>query len=266
MEGLFDQKNKRSLDTRKRRRLFRIVKKIQRISAVVLAWLAFAAILYGAYSVIVLKPYFKVANIEVKGDLTSLTSDNIIEQSGIRTGDHLLRIPVSQVQKKLVENPWIKEAAVHRKFPHMVWIYIKEYQPEAIIRGDGWYYIDRNGVSFKKLTLNDERDFPIITGLEGEGFDGKNDALSSKLVEFLNVKKIFENSRFGEIYGLSEIHYNRNRGVSIITMNDPMELRLGFGPLLPRLLLLLVFLSVNCLLIYNLVLTSLKQLKTQKLK
>lgn len=231
MGNLFEQE--RNIDTRKRRRFFQLLKKIERISAVVLIWLMGAALLYAIYTAAFLKPYFDVDKIEVEGTFRVLTKDKIISKSGIKMGDHLLRLPVGEIQARLEKSPWIKEVAVHRKFPHMVWIYVKEYIPEAIVRKDGWHYVNRFGQVFKTISLEDDRDFPIITGLE-EIPDDDEAALKSKVVELLRVKKLYESSSLGEIFGISEIHFNENKGVSIVTMVDPMELRLGYGPFVEK--------------------------------
>lgn len=222
--------DEKAVDIRRRRHLLEAIKKVKRISAVVLAWLAGAAVLYGVYTLAFIKPYFEVENIEVKGELKILTREEIIKDSGIAMGDHLLHIPVGEVQERLMKNQWIKEAAVHRKLPHMVWIYVKEHVPAAIIRTDDWYYADRSGNPFKKVGLGEDRDFAVFTGLDELAGAGKLNDLKSKIVELLKVNKLFEASELGEIYGLSEIHYSNNKGVSIITLNNPMELRLGFGP------------------------------------
>jgi len=221
-------------DSRRRRRLFRLVKKIQRITSVVLVWMVGVAILYGIYTVAFLKPYFEVSDINVRGDLHYLTKEEIITSSGIQAGDHLLRLPVKEIQKRLSEHPWIKEVAVHRKLPRMVWIYVKEYEPVAIVRTDDWYYVNRFGVPFKKLDSSDDHNFPVITGLETFAESGFEGTFRSHLVEMLRVLNLYEALPVGESYGVSEIHFNPNRGASVITLNDPMELRLGFGPFVEK--------------------------------
>lgn len=226
MGDLF-KKVQHGVDTRKRRRFFRLVGKIQRISAVVLVWMLGLAVIYGMYIVVFQHPYFQVDEIKVEGDLRALNTEQVIESSGVREGDQLLRVPVAGVQKRLMENPWVKEAAVHRKLPHMVWIYIKEYVPEAIVHSGGWRYVDGMGDVFKTLSALDKKDYPVITGLGAVPF-GNDEAYREKMSQILGVKRIYERSFFGEIYGLSEIHFDENRGVSIMTQNDPMELRLGF--------------------------------------
>lgn len=227
--------NKKQIDTRKRRRLYRFVKKVQRISAVILVWMVGVTVLYGVYVTTFRKPYFKVRLVEVRGDLRVLTEEKIVKDSGIKDGDHLLRMVIGDVQKKLARNPWIKEVAVHRKLPHMVLIYVKEYLPEAIVRlNGGWHYVDRFGEPFKKLDADDKKDYPIITGLEELPENDGKDQFKSRVVELLGVKKLYETSQLGEIYGLSEIHFSSKSGVSVITLNDPMELRLGFGPFVEK--------------------------------
>ena len=185
------------------------------------------SVLYGAYTILFLTPFFDVESIDVRGDLHFLNKDEVVAMSGIEMGDHLLRIPVDGVQKRLTENPWIKEAAVHRKFPHLVWIFVKEHVPDALIRLDSWYYVDRFGKVFKPVEQEDDRNFPIITGFEEKSSE-------FQIAQLLKVKDLYMNSTLGETYGLSEIHFDENRGVSIITFNDPLELRLGFGPFMEK--------------------------------
>ena len=228
MGNLFEQEGC-NVDSRKRRRLIQLLKKVERISLVVLVWLLGAAVLYGIYTAALLKPYFKVERIEVEGNLRALSKEDVISKSGINMGDHLLRMPVGDIQDKLSKNPWIKEVAVHRKFPNKIWIYVTEYVPEAIVRTSDWYYVDRFGKFFKKLDRDDDKNFPVITGLEEFTIKDK-DGFQSKIVELLRVKKLYEESSMGEIYGLSEVHFNSNWGVSVVTLVDPIELRLGFGP------------------------------------
>jgi len=194
--------------------------------------MAGAAILYGAYTVVFLKPYFKVTSIEVKGELNELSPEEVVSISGINIGDHILRIPVEDIQNKLLANPWAKEVAVHRKLPHMVLIYLKEYKPEAIVKRGDWYYVNRLGKMFKTLSKEDDRDYIFITGLERIEND---DAFRSKVIELLRLKELYESTMIGEIYAISEIHLDKNRGVSIITRNDPMEIRLGYGPFMEKL-------------------------------
>lgn len=235
MNNFYRKETNTGIDTRKKRRFLKIIKKVQLISAVVIVWMVGLAFLYGIYLVVFIKPYFSVKDIRVQGDLSSLTKEDVIESSGLKIGDHLLRIPVSTIQKKLLSNPWVKEAAVYRKFPHVVGLAIKEYTPEAIVRLDDLYYVDRFGVVFKKIEATDNKNYPVITGVEKIYSDGSAEEFKSKLVELLKVKLLYEGSSLQEGCGLSEVHYNHNRGISVVTLNYPMELRLGFGPFAEKL-------------------------------
>ena len=227
---LYNDIKSNTIDTRKRRRFYKFAGKIQRISIVVLAWLFGSAILYGIYNVAFIRPYFKVEEIKISGLLNVNSEEDIIKLSGIEVGDHLLRIPVDQIQKNIASNEWVKEVAVHRKLPHLVWIYVKEYIPEAIVRKDDWYYMDSNGHLFKKVSIDDDKDYPVITGLEDISEQGSGNLFNSRLLEALKVKRLYETFPTSDIYGISEIHFDENKGISIITLNDPIELKLGFGP------------------------------------
>lgn len=222
------------VDSRKRRRFFRLLKKIERISAVVLVWLLFASLLYGFYDLVFMQPYFAVREINVKGEMAHVSTDDIKTLANVTEGEHLLRISVSDIQKRILGNSWIKEVAVHRKLPHMLLIYVKEYVPEAMVKlTDGLYFVNKQGTAFKKIDITDDKNFPVITGLEE--LNPAEQPFASKVIEALKLKRLFEASEIGEIYGLSEISCSEEKGLSIVTQNDPMEVRLGFGSFLEKL-------------------------------
>jgi cell division protein FtsQ len=215
----------------------RIVAQVQRISLIVILWLLFIMLLYGSYVIVFVKPYFKVNKIAVSTEHGVLSQSAVIEMAGIKEGDPILAVSVDEIKKRLLANPRIEKVVVHRKLPGTIWIYVKEYVPVAIIRLDGFYYVDERGNIFKKVDGNDRRDYPIITGFE----DNANpttaqEKAKDELLEALQVIRVYERSYIGEVYGISELNYNPDRGFSVITLKEPMEIRLGFDSYREKLL------------------------------
>ena len=161
--------------------------------------------------------YFTLQKIEVVGDFKQLTSEAIIKASKMGLGENLFRIPLKSIEKNVSELSWVMSVAVRRQTPHTLWIYVKEQKPKALLLADRLYFISEEGVVFKEVEKESNRDLPVLTGLS------KSEPLTSamQLVNFLESNADFE------LFGLSEIHYNEATGFSIVTLSGPMEVKLG---------------------------------------
>jgi len=117
-----------------------------------------------------------------------------------------------------LSNPWVKEIAVARKLPGTVWIYVNEYVPFAILSNEGFFYMNYEGVVFKKMERMDDKNFPVLTGVS----DGKN------LQEALGLLKTYLEMPIAEFFPPAEISLSRARGFIIMLDRDNIALRLGF--------------------------------------
>jgi len=213
---------------RKRRAIAKSFKVAERILFSLAIVLGGLAILYGVYLLVFLGPIFQVREIMVEGKIVHSTLQSVIEQSGVKEGENLFGINVGAVHKNLKENSWISQAAVRRRLPHTLWIYVEEYEPAAVIQKDGVLkYVDHEGVIFKSVEPVDPKTLPVITGVNEE-----------KMNEALTILSMYNESSFGGAWGISELHFDEAGGCSIITEKGPVQIFLGQGAFANRLALL----------------------------
>jgi len=77
----------------------------------------------------------------------------------------VLRIPLDQRRKQIVELPWVEEASLQRVLPNQLKVFITERTPIAFFRnGTELTLIDAHGVLLDRPAGEDFQ-FPIVTGL-----------------------------------------------------------------------------------------------------
>lgn len=74
----------------------------------------------------------KIQTIEVHG-IEKLTSQEIIEQSGIVIGEQILLVRESKVQEALLQHPLIKEVELEIHFPGSISLHITEFKTVAYL-------------------------------------------------------------------------------------------------------------------------------------
>ena len=155
----------------------------------------FLSIFAIAISVIEPSKHLTVKEIVISGK-SKIRSSEIIKRSGIRAGETLMFFSSSDVEKKIMENPWISEINV-KKFLHgKIEIEIFESVPFCILALEKTspYYVDRKGKKLGQLEAARGLDFPVISG-KGE--------ISSELL--LQAIKILDLSKSSSALSWSEI-------------------------------------------------------------
>jgi cell division protein FtsQ len=111
-----------------------------------------------------------ISQIEIEG-ARRLSRPVVLQQAGVSPGINLLAIRPAQVERALLDHPWIAKAEVSRKWPHRLQLRIQERDPVALAQiGEELLYMDRQGMLFKPLSPGDPHNFPVITGLTAEQF------------------------------------------------------------------------------------------------
>lgn len=160
---------------------------------------------------------FALERLEVAGDLKELTLEEILKKANVPLKKNLFQISLKEVKKDITTLPWVKQVSVRRQVPSTLWVHVREHKPQALLLDGRLYFVSEEGVVFKPVGKESNRDLPVITGLK------KSDSLEEalQLIHFLRDFSDFE------LFGLSEIHYNEVTGFSIVTLQGPMEIRLG---------------------------------------
>jgi cell division protein FtsQ len=224
MSAFLEQQHVKN-SNRRRKNVRRLFVKIQQISFIVLIWLAGTGVFYGFYHFIFVKGLFTVTNVEIEGAFYHISKGDIRNAAGIQPGANLFSVNLKKVQNKIADNPWVLEAAVARKLPSTIWIYVSEHIPFALLASDSINIVDVNGVIFKKADNGEDKNLPVLTGLS------KKDDISGAV----GLLKAYLNSPLADYFQLSEVHYDDKTGYSIILSGDGTTIKLGMEGLTEKL-------------------------------
>lgn len=175
-----------------------------------------------------------------------MTSQQIIDASGIKPGASLTALEPVAVQHAVESLPWIKSARVELQLPSTLAIFVAEYKPFALLLGTGGklLIVDRGGFVFKQAEGNEAGDLPIITGLSAaltrdvpvaDKRDGApqpagtqpDSPTQRRLHDLLHLLDTHAASPLAARFPLSEVHWDPVIGTTLISANDGAEIRLG---------------------------------------
>lgn len=180
---------------------------------------------------------FRVDEVDVVGN-TRLSPGQTVALSDIQYGVNTFGLDLDMIGHKIEENPWILTAKVQRIFPRKVLITLAEREPVAIINLGYLYYLDARGEIFKVLDAGDSLDYPVITGFDYEKAQQHDPGYAEKLETIVTLIEELKKRSSVNLEQVSEIHQNREGGLTLFTMQNGVEIRLGwkdFGKKLDRL-------------------------------
>ncbi len=177
--------------------------------------------------------FLKVADIEVSGT-TRYSGADIIETSGIKTGDNMFLVNKFDVAEKILdEYPYIEQIKIRRRLPDTFTFEITERVPTAYVveSGNRWI-VDKKGYLLEMAEADAEIKLPKVTGCEvvtpsvGSPLILKNDAQSPVLLEVLSAltrSALYEKVNrieIGKLYSINLVYDNR----FLVILGDSAEL------------------------------------------
>ena len=192
------------------RRKIRVSKDVFEKVVLLCGFLLMASILAGLYY------WMQIDRIEVEGN-TTLARADVLTQSGINVGEHILFVNTRAAEERLEENPIIRTANIRRLYPNRLVIQIEEREPLAAISGGGSYaIIDREGYV---IAIQDTaEDLLQIYGMGATGFQlnqriGEEDDFYSRTM--LAVMEALENS--GLIDDMSSLDITQPLSIDLLS-------------------------------------------------
>jgi cell division protein FtsQ len=116
-------------------------------------------------------PRFAITDIEIRG-AQRLTNDEVRDLLPVADGANIFTTNIGNVERALVQHPWIATAEAHRELPHTLVIEVSEYAAVAATTLDSGetYLLDENGAPFKRATPDELTGLPRVTGLDRADF------------------------------------------------------------------------------------------------
>ena len=114
----------------------------------------------------VLQGWLEIREVEVEG-IHHMTKAEVLARLVLKPGMGLHQVSTSLLAERVQMHPWIKEATVERRPPHLLHVTVLERTPAAIIRtGADHWLSDENGYLLAKLDRQDDQTLPLLIGLD----------------------------------------------------------------------------------------------------
>ena len=167
--------------------------------------------------------YFALGTIEIEGN-HRLDRSEVLRWAGVSEGRSVWGAAPGVVRARLLSHPWIRQAQVQREFPNRLTLSLQERQPVAIVLLDGPRFVDRYGRVLGPLRDDDSRDFPIISGLDGTEVADFSGIGLHRALQLLRWSE-----RLHSADAVSEIHVDRERGLTVFPRRTAVAVVLGWG-------------------------------------
>jgi cell division protein FtsQ len=176
------------------------------------------------YSWLTNSPMFSVKSIEMN-QCPNVTKEEI--WSIVRGGGkhNIWTVPVRDVSGRLASHPWIRSVSVRKSFPDLLVVRIEEHQPVAMVNLDALWYVDDEGVLFKRLTAYDRKDMAIVTGFSVGDLRAR-DAITMR--NFIGALDLLQLAEAGSLRkNLSEVHFDAQEGYTLVTRDTGVRFKIG---------------------------------------
>ncbi len=170
--------------------------------------------------------FFRLEKIGIENN-GRLSREGLLSVGEVQIGMNLFEVSPAEVGLRIERLPWVRSAVVERNFPHDLRIRIEERTPEAIVKLDHFYYVDRYGELFKVLEAGDSLDFPVISGIQRNLLLSDPEETKGMLMSALSLlQKMKGRVRFGT-GDVSEIHVDRKDGLYVYSHPGGIPIRFG---------------------------------------
>jgi cell division protein FtsQ len=172
-------------------------------------------------------PALQVRKVVVRGNVRLSAGELQALTTGLR-GSNILTVDLPAYRHRLLDSPWVADAALRRVLPSTVEVFVSERRPMGLTRLNGQLYlVDHHGVVIDEFGPEySEFDLPIIDGLvrapgtADAAIDETRAALASRVIEALGKRK--ELARRVSQIDVSDVH-----DAVVLLEDDPALLHLG---------------------------------------
>ncbi|MFH2013065.1 MAG: FtsQ-type POTRA domain-containing protein [Pseudomonadota bacterium] len=188
---------------------------------------ALGVFVYFFFGYLYSSPYFRLEQIVVSGE-NRISEIEVLNLARIDKGSNILEIDLAKVSDRIEQHPWVQKAFVKRELPKKIIINVTERVPVAMINLNRLYLVDKNGIIFKEIGPGDIFDVPVLTGLESQDLSA-NESVSRNLIG--NALAIIDEVKKRGTLGvdqISEINMDPYAGLTIYTLEDGTQIKLGF--------------------------------------
>jgi cell division septal protein FtsQ len=172
-------------------------------------------------------PLFNVGEIRIMGCLHA-TESELLQLAQIDFKDSLFGLNLQELSGRLRQHPWVENARVQRDWARKALVIdVKERVAQALILFEDLYLVDPHGEVFKKASLQERMDFPVLTGLSHKEVTQKDPQAMSLILQSLGLLEHMGTRAVFNSKQISEIHLSKQGGLTIFTTEGAIPIRLG---------------------------------------
>ena len=165
---------------------------------------------------------FSIRKITIAGS-HRCDNDILLSYSHIKKGDNIFRINSKSAEHRIEQHPWIKKVKVVKSYPDSINILLEEHEPLALLSLSSLYFINPDGLVFKKYSGESITNIPIITSEDGDNILADSNLLK-KIIAFY---KNYRDNGYQEKFPISEIHHEPFLGMSLYLKKSGTKIELG---------------------------------------
>jgi len=177
-------------------------------------------------------PYFAVREIVVR-HRGRLADEALRAAAGVEPYSSIWDVDPQAVEARLLAVPWVRTANVRRELPNRVVLQVREYRPAAIVATDepsALYYVSANGRIFARVAPGESHDFPYVTGLQAADLSGESAYGPRAVRHSLALLRLLGRGTAG-LKTVSEIHIDKTTGFTLMPVQPPVPVELGWEQL-----------------------------------
>ena len=190
---------------------------------------------YRATALVLHASGLQVRRIDVRGNVRLSSGDVQAIVDGLR-GSNILTADLAAYRRRLMESPWVADAALRRLLPSTVEVFVSERRPMGLCRlGSTLYLVDPHGTLIDEFGPQySEFDLPIIDGLApapngGQPvIDESRAELAARVIDAVAPRKDLAQR-------VSQIDVSDAHDAVVLLQNDTALLHLGEDKFLERL-------------------------------
>ena len=168
---------------------------------------------------------FRVQQLSISSN-ARIAAVSLWHLSDIHRGQHLLSINRDHVEGRLEQHPWVRDAKLSLQFPSGIHIEVEEQKPVLMLALDSFWYVNDAGEVFRKSDSTDV-DYPVLTGIPAGWESSHPEVVQRILQESVALLVDCSIPLVGGAGNLSEIHFDRHMGFSVVLRNGT-EIIFGF--------------------------------------
>ncbi|MBI5892303.1 MAG: FtsQ-type POTRA domain-containing protein [Deltaproteobacteria bacterium] len=181
-------------------------------------------------------PFLQIKEININ-DVKRVSKDEVLELAEIGLGDNIIAVDIAEIKKRIKKHPWVETVKVNRKMPDKLLIDIKERTAAALINLDSLYLIDNSGSIFKRASIEDDVDLPVITTDVAKEEIEDDERASSLIIEAIDLIGLLNGREKFGLDMVSEIKIDTVYGLTLYAMDSGTRIEIGSNNLQEKLLM-----------------------------